>query len=382
MRGLLKLWRRGHSYSSVLAGEPSVVSGNHAAVLLGANDLQFCEWPIPATPPHGHVRLGMEAVGICGSDLHYLRHAACGPFRVTAPLVLGHEGAGRVLQLGGGVTALAVGTRVAVEAGIPHWKWGANAAERYNLSPEMEFSATPPHHGQLATFFDHPAEWCYRIPDSLSFEQGALCEPLSVGIHALRRGRTLPGTRLAILGAGPIGLVTLAAARAFGALSIAITDLKDFNLRMAQSMGADKVIRVSRGDTPADTAAQICEALSGAPEVIIDACGFESSMATALAACASGGRVVLVGMGQSGPLSLDLAAASVREVDVCGSFRYAGTYPLALELQAHGRVALEPLITHRFGWSAAELAAGFEHATAPDAIKVMFRSLAGSSDAV
>ncbi len=265
----------------------------------------------------------------------------------------------------------------------------------------------------------------HSFTDSLSYEQGALCEPLSVGVHALRRGGALPGTKLAILGAGPIGLMTLAAARAFGALAIAVTDLKPFNLDMARQMGVrcagvnalslnaapltrhaqtDHAIHVQRTDSPADTAAAICEALHGHPDVVVDACGFETSMQTALLACASGGRVVLVGMGQS-RMTLDLTAASIREVDVVGrrahtshlaplrtalradmsarptcSFRYCNTYPICIDLQTRGRVNLLPLITHRFGWSAEQLRAGFDAVMGQNAIKVMFRGLAQADE--
>ncbi len=139
--------------------------GNNAAVLMGPRDLKFRSFPIPATPPHGHVRIAMEAVGICGSDVHYYNHGRIGHFVASAPLVLGHEGAGRVMQVGGGVTTLAVGNRVAIEAGVPLWSTALSRQGRYNLDPGIVFAATPPHHGSLASFFDHPAEWCYPLPD-------------------------------------------------------------------------------------------------------------------------------------------------------------------------------------------------------------------------
>ena len=304
-----------------------------------------------------------------------------GPFVARQPMVLGHEGAGQVVQVGGGVTSLRVGDRVALEPGVPCWSSQLARQGRYNLDPGLVFAATPPHHGMLCSFYDHPGDWCHKIPENVNYEQAAFCEPLSVGVHALRRSQLRPGGRVAVLGAGPIGLVTMAAARVFGALTIACTDLKPFNLRLA-STWADHALQVDRQDTPTMIAERLCEALGAQPDVVIDACGFESSMQTALQACASGGRVVLVGMGQP-RITLDMSAASIREVEIVGSFRYCHTYPLALELLATRRLDIDPLITHRFGWSAKDLEEGFKTAAEGiECVKVMFRGLADASEGV
>jgi L-iditol 2-dehydrogenase len=172
------------------------------------------------------------------------------------------------------------------------------------------------------------------------------------------------------------------AARAFGADAVAVTDLSLPKLAVATQQGAAATVHVARGDTPEHTAAALRHALRGAPEVVIDCCGFESSMATALLACASGGRVVLVGMGAP-EMKLRLTAAAAREVDILGSFRYANTYPLCIQLISSKRVAVSPLITHRFQWSAQGLRDGFDAAVNAErsgAIKVMFSGLADAND--
>ena len=356
-----------------MAPADSFLADNPSAVLMRPRDLQLKDMPLAATPPHGHVRIAMKAVGICGSDLHYFNHGRIGNFIASQPIVLGHEGAGQVVQVGGGVTAFSMGDRVALEPGVPCWQSRLAREGRYNLDEGLVFAATPPHHGMLASYFDHPAEWCYRLPDNVSDEQGALCEPLSVGIHACRRAQISLGAKVAILGAGPIGLVTMAAARAFGAMRIVCTDLKPVNLHMAAKW-ANKTLQVDRMDSPLQTAQRLHQALGCKPDVVIDACGFQSSMQTALLSCASGGRVVLVGMGQSA-MQLELSDIITREVDIIGSFRYCNTYSLALELMASGRIDVQSLVTHRFGWSAEELASGFKSASQPDAVKVMFKGL-------
>lgn len=346
-----------------------------AAVLHGIDDLRLEPWELPDEPPEGHVRIRVANVGICGSDVHYWKRGRIGPFVLEAPMVIGHEAAGTVEAVGSGVTSLRPGDRVALEPGVPCCSHPAYRQGRYNLAP-ISFMATPPVHGCLCERVDHPAEWCYRLPAQVSLEEGAMCEPLSVGVHACRRGGVQPGKRVAILGAGPIGLVTLLAAKAFGADCIAITDLKETNLELAKQLGADAALQASALAVPADAAAALREA-AGAPdgfEVVIDCAGFESTMQVALSACASGGTVVLVGMGQE-LMTLPLTEACIREVSIVGSFRYCNTYPLCVSLLASGRVNVKPLITHRFGFSPEDVQHGFEAAHLADqtgAIKVMF----------
>ncbi|PRW59528.1 Sorbitol dehydrogenase [Chlorella sorokiniana] len=290
-------------------------------------------------------------------------------------MVIGHEAAGTVEAVGPGVTQLQPGDKAALEPGVPCCAHHQYREGRYNLAP-IQFFATPPVHGCLAERVDHPAEWCYKLPPGLSLEQGAMCEPLSVGVHACRRGGVQPGKKVAIMGAGPIGLVTLLAAKAFGADSVAITDLKQPNLELAKQLGADATLQTSVLGRAEDVAAELRQA-AAAPdgfEVVIDCAGFQQTMQAALKACADGGRIVLVGMGQE-EMTLGLTEACIREVDIVGSFRYCNTYPLCLSLLASGRVNVEPLITHRFGFDAASLQQGFETAHLADqtgAVKVMF----------
>lgn len=331
-------------------------------------------------------------------------------------MVIGHESAGVVAAVGEGVQGLAVGDNVALEGGIPCATSPWTLKGRYNLDPDLTFFATPPVHGSLASAVDHPAAWCHKLPEGVSLEEGAMCEPLSVGVHACRRAGVAPGVKVAIMGAGPIGafrvqwcwcttsqhalqrgffcmqacnmlqfavdltlcagLVTLLVAQAFGADAVAITDLKGDNLALATKLGATAAHCVQPGDSPADTAAALKAAVN-APhgfDVVIDCAGFESTMRTAIKAAVSGAKVVLVGMGQE-EMTLPMAEASIREVDILGSFRYANTYPTCIALIASGRVNVKPLITHRFGFSPEGVAEGF--ATARDAavtgaIKVMF----------
>ena len=145
---------------------------------------------------------------------------------MNAPMILGHETAGTVVELGEGVTHLKVGDRVAVEPGVPCYKCDQCMDGKYNLCPDVIFCATPPIDGTLTRLYCHEgANFCFKLPDNMSYEEGALLEPLSVGVHACRRAGVTGGDTILICGAGPIGLVTLLSARAFGATNIAITDI-------------------------------------------------------------------------------------------------------------------------------------------------------------
>ncbi|CAN0168919.1 unnamed protein product [Ascophyllum nodosum] len=299
----------------------------------------------------------------------------CADFVVEKPMVIGHEAAGIVTEVGSAVTNLTRGDRVALEPGIPcrlceHCKSGS-----YNLCEKMAFHATPPVHGSLARFVTHPSDFCFKLPEGMSLEEGAMCEPVAVGVHACRRAGVQPGQTVMILGVGPIGLVSLMVAKSFGAAVAVVTDVSDERLKVASELGADFTVNV-RGLSPAEAAARVVSAGGKRPDACVDCCGFESSVATALAAAKSGGRVCLVGMGHN-VMSLPVTAAAAREIDVVGVFRYKNAYPTAIHLISSGAINVQPLITHRFNlvddFSRATINKGFEmSAHGGNAIKVMF----------
>ncbi|VFR02841.1 unnamed protein product [Cuscuta campestris] len=288
-------------------------------------------------------------------------------------MVIGHECAGIIEEVGSGVETLFPGDRVALEPGISCWRCDFCKEGRYNLCPEMKFFATPPVHGSLANHVVHPAHLCFKLPDDLSLEEGAMCEPLSVGVHACRRASIGPETRVLVMGAGPIGLVTMLAARAFGAPKIILADVDQARLSVARELGADEVIKVSSNIQ--DAAAEIekiKEATGAGIDVSFDCAGFDKTMTTALGATRSGGKVCLIGMGHE-HMTIPLAATAAREVDVIGVFRYKNTWPLCIELMRSGKIDVKPLITHRFGFSQREVEEAFEaSARGGNAIKVMF----------
>jgi len=211
---------------------------NVAAVLKELRNFEFEKRPIPKPGPR-NVVLRIHTVGICGSDVHYWAHGKCGPFELKGPIVLGHESSGIVHSVGENVTNLKPGDRVAIEPGVPCRYCDYCRSGSYNLCPDVQFLATPPYDGSLANFIEHAADFCYKMPDHMTFEEGALLEPLSVGVHACRRGGVKVGSHVLITGAGPIGLVVLLVARASGATKIIVSDMMANRLEVAKQLGAD-----------------------------------------------------------------------------------------------------------------------------------------------
>ncbi|KAF5732321.1 hypothetical protein HS088_TW18G01015 [Tripterygium wilfordii] len=297
----------------------------------------------------------------------------CANFIVKKPMVIGHECAGIIEEVGSEVKSLAVGDRVALEPGISCGRCNLCKLGRYNLCPEMKFFGSPPTNGSLANKVVHPANLCFKLPDNVSMEEGAMCEPLSVGIHACRRANVRPATNVLIMGAGPIGLVTLLAARAFGAARVVIVDVDDVRLSIAKNLGVDEIVQVSTDVlNVGDEMVKIQTAMGSGIDVSFDCVGFNKTMSTALNATRSGGKVCLIGLAKS-EMTIPLTPAATREVDVIGIFRYRNTWPLCIEFLRTGKIDVKPLITHRFGFSQEEVEEAFEtSAGGGKAIKVMF----------
>jgi L-iditol 2-dehydrogenase len=342
---------------------------NLTAILYKKGDLRLENQAIPE-PKDDEVLLRMAAVGICGSDVHYWVNGEIGDFIVKAPMIIGHEAAGVVAKCGKNVKHLKEGDRVAIEPGVPCRRCDHCKVGKYNLCPDIAFCATPPFHGNLRRYYTHDAAFCYKLPEHVTLEEGALLEPLSVGVHACRRAGVTLGSHVLICGAGPIGLVTLLVARSMGAAKIILTDLDANRLSVAKELGATDVLQVSRTATAEELAKRIEQLMGCMPDVTIECSGAESSIRLAILSTKSGGCVQLVGLGAA-EVKIPIVNAAVREVDIRGVFRYANCYPAALALVASGKVEVKRLITHRYKLE--ETLQAFETAKtgAGGAIKVM-----------
>lgn len=332
---------------------------NQAAVLQDVGRIELAEVPVPEPGPR-EVLIEVTAVGICGSDVHYYEHGRIGGFVVRAPLVLGHETAGRIVGVGTDVPDDRVGQRVALEPGVPCGDCKHCRAGRYNLCPDVVFHATPPVDGTLTRYVTLHADFAHPIPDELSDEDGAMIEPLSVGVYACWKADVSVGSRVLVTGAGPVGLLAAQVALASGAAEVVVTDVNPTRLELARQLGATAVDVREQPLAEQDLTVDVHLECSGAPGALADG----------LRALEPAGISVAIGMNPDDEISLPIAAIQAKELRLTGTFRYANTYPAAIALAASGRIQLAPLVSHRFSLAEAEQALTIARRD-PSAVKPM-----------
>jgi L-iditol 2-dehydrogenase len=306
-----------------------------AAVLIEPGRIEMEERPIPSPGP-GDVLIRVSSVGVCGSDTHYYRHGRVGSFVVEQPLVLGHEAAGVIVGVGERVNSSRIGQRVSIEPQRPDPDSDETRRGHYNLCPHMRFFATPPIDGAFCDYVTIGAGYAHRVPDSVSDDAAALCEPLSVGIAAVRKAGLVGGSRVLITGAGPIGIVLTQLARAYGATDIVVSDPDEARRAQARQFGATAVL-----DPTAEPISDL------RVDAFIDASGAPSAVVDGIRAVRPAGTVVLVG---SGAESMELPTQLIqnRELVLTGVFRYANTWPTAIALVESRRVDLDAMVTAHF----------------------------------
>ncbi|MFJ8465898.1 L-idonate 5-dehydrogenase [Streptomyces swartbergensis] len=307
-------------------------------VIHGQGDLRVTELPVPEPGP-GQALVAVRYGGVCGSDLHYWRHGGVGDFRLREPMVLGHEVVGTVVGYGAGASGPAPGAAVAVHPATPCGVCPECSDGRRNVCRDTRYlgsAARFPHvQGGFAAQVVVPCEQVRALPDGLELRRAALAEPLSVALHAVRRAGEVAGRHVLVTGAGPIGCLVVAAAKAAGAVRVTVTDLLPEALEYARIAGAGTLVRA---DDPDD---------SGWPEevdVAIEASGVVAGLDTCLRRVRRGGVVVQVGMLPPGHSAFAGNLVASREIELRGAFRFDGEFDQALELLA-GEAAFDGLIS-------------------------------------
>ncbi|KAK3678173.1 hypothetical protein LTR78_002269 [Recurvomyces mirabilis] len=341
--------------------------GNPALHVNPEHEIALEETEVPTPQPH-EALIHVRCTGICGSDMHLWHQGGIGPIKVDRPCVLGHEPAGVVLAVGSEVTNIKAGDRVALEPGVPCRKCWLCKAGKYNLCEYVEFAGVCPVAGTIRRFVTHDAEYCYPLPDTMTFAQGALLEPFSVILHAVRscKGSIGVGRPLLICGAGPIGLCALSAAKASGAWPIVITDIDQSKLDFAKKFApgvltykvepskspqqASEEIRALYGVEPRDLDRMIPSPSEWkAPSTVLECTGIESSVVTAAYTCQRSGLVMVVGVGRSIMNNLPFMQLSLGEIDLRFINRYSDTWPAGINaLQNHQVCDLDAMVTHTF----------------------------------
>lgn len=318
---------------------------NLAAVMTGVKQMEFQERKMPKAGI-GEVVVEMEYVGICGSDVHFFEDGHIGTRYVESPLILGHESAGTVLEVGEGVTHLKVGDRVAVEPGIPCGHCEFCRSGRYNLCKEMVFRSCPPHDGMMCQYIVHPASLCFKLPNNVSTLEGAMVEPLAVAFQSAKLGGVAPNKSVVIFGSGCIGLSALLACRYLGAAQVIIVDLFTSRLKQALKLGADHIINGKQEDT----VQKILEYTSGEGcDVVIECAGSAVTTAQASFAVRTGGTIVIAG-NPIGDIPFNFRNLTLREASLTTVWRYCNEYPRIINAIAKGAVPAKELVTDIFAF--------------------------------
>jgi L-iditol 2-dehydrogenase len=345
------------------------------AVLHGVRDLRLEQRPIPE-PAANEVLVRIQRIGVCGSDIHYYTHGRIGDYVVEEPMVLGHESAGIIEAVGTDVDGFAAGERVTIEPGYTCRECFYCKAGHYNLCPDVTFMATPPIDGAFCEYVAWPADFVYHLPDNMSLDEGAMMEPMSVGLWAAHRGDVRPGDSVAVFGSGPIGLLTLQAARVAGASTRIAVDIQDFRLEHARRLGASHALNAREGDVVQQIRELVASQHGMEPDyagvdVAFETAGAVPTTRNALAVTRPGGVAVLVGLPPDPMVEIDLVAAAGKEIDIRGQFRYANRYPPAIALTSVGRLDVASLVTHHYPLEQAEEALLFADEHKDEALKVM-----------
>lgn len=296
--------------------------------------------------PHD-VKIAVNTVGICGSDVHYYEDGQIGPFVVREPMILGHEAAGTVIEVGSAVKHLKVGDRVCAEPGIPDPNSKASKLGIYNLDPAVRFWATPPVHGCLIGHVVHPAAYTYKLPDNVSFAEGAMVEPFAIGMQAAVKARIKPGDIAVVIGAGPIGTMVALAALAGGCARVIIADMAKPKLDIAGQYPGIMPVDVSKHSL-AEVVSR--ETAGWGADIVFEATGSQKVIASMTELACPGGCIVLVGMPAAGTATVDIVGIQIKELRIESVFRYANIFDRAVEMIASGKVDLKPLISGTFGF--------------------------------
>lgn len=330
---------------------------NYAAVMTSLGVIDIQERPLPQAGP-GQAIVRIQSVGVCGSDVSYFRRGRVADYIVDGDIILGHEAAGDVIEVGSGVTSVSVGDRVAIEPGTPCRQCDQCLKGSYHLCPSLVFLATPPYDGALVQLMAFDERNLHLLPDTMSFDAGAMIEPLSVGLWGCRRASLQPGDDVLVTGAGPVGLLAAEAARSLGAASVTVTDVSDYRLGVARAHG----FLTERSDAPK----------AGLFDVLLECSGAEGVLAEGIGRLTLGGRAAVVGIAKTENVPLPLSQMNAKEITLSLVNRYQHTWPTAIALVASGRVDLTGLVTHEFSLSDTDKALSVG-ATDPQALKAIIR---------
>lgn len=316
----------------------------NVCVMTGARHLEWTQREIPR-PKKGELQIKLEYVGVCGSDLHFYDEGRLANWVPDGPLVLGHEPGGVVTAVGEGVDGFAVGDRVAIEPGVPCGKCADCLSGHYNLCRHVKFMAIPREKdGVFSEYCTHEAQMCFKLPENVDTMEGALIEPLAVGMHACELSNAKIGETAVVLGCGCIGLVTIMALKARGVSEIYAADVMDKRLEKAKEVGATRVFN-SRTEDIVKFAGTLA---GGGADQVYECAGNRQTTLQTCRLIRRAGKVTLVGVSPEPVLELDIATLNAMEGTIYSVYRYRNLYPKAIAAVASGAIPVKKIVSHVF----------------------------------
>ena len=284
------------------------------------------------------VSVKIEANGICGSDMHFFSEGKLGSFIVEEPYVPGHECSGTIIEIGKEVKSFNIGDIVTIEPGIPCGKCDMCMSGRYNLCKQVIFLSAPPINGTFCDYISIASHMVHKIPQNITFQEAAMVEPTAVGVHAVNRARYRNGSTAAIVGAGPIGLLTLQVFKAAGGGKVICIDINRHRLEISKKLGADTTIDPSTSD----------DDLEGIADVVFETAGSDKATESLFKYAVIGGCVVQVGWPRNNFVKMDIARFIEKELDYIAVNRYTNAFATAIQWIKDGRINVKELITKEF----------------------------------
>lgn len=322
-----------------------------AMMLTGIRQMEMREVPEPVIKDPGDVKIRMSVVGICGSDIHYYTWGGIGSQKITYPFTVGHEASGTVVETGSGVTRVKPGDRIAIDPSMPCFKCDQCLAGRAHTCRHIKFLGCPGQaEGPLSEYLVIPETSCFVLSDDLSFDQGAISEPLSIGIYSVKKSGDVKGLRIGVLGFGPIGMSVMLAARAMGAEAIYVTDKIEERLVIAKKESVTWTGNPLNNDIVKDI--RKLEPLG--LDIVFECCGQQEALDQAIALMKPGGKIIVVGIPETKNWSVSVDETRRNENTLLFIRRQVDCVEEALEMMKSGKIDVVNMATHHFPLSQAK----------------------------
>jgi L-iditol 2-dehydrogenase len=340
----------------------------NAIQLTGLLHMQMQQIETPRIENDTDVLIRLRSVGVCGSDVHYFAEGKIGTQIVEFPWILGHEASGTVEAIGSAVRRVKVGDRIAIDPAMPCWTCDQCLAGRSHTCRNLRFLACPGQaEGCLSDYVVMPETSCFVVPAGMTFDQAAIVEPLSIGVHAVNLSKGIAGATIGILGSGPIGMCVMLAARAAGAARVLMTDKIDARLAIAKDCGADWV-----GNPNSDDILDLVKLVRPKLlDIVFECSGAQDAIDQGPTLLAPGGQFLLIGIPSTDRISFDINVLRRKEITVQNVRRQNECVQSAIDLIASGRAPVDFMITHHFPFERAQEAFDLVHTYGDGVVKAM-----------